>query len=757
MRANEVEYIGRGRMLMNHVLDKLGGVVAGAKTRWVTLAIWLVLVVLLSTVWPQVNDEETGSNNLLPEGAMSVEASRIADEQFPDDAGVPLLLVWYQENGLNEADVQAIQSLYTDLKANPLLQQSMVPNFGQIPPQALMESASSDGKALTTPVFFDENASIEELQQSLKTLKGKISGAMEENPFEKDVSEKGLHVRLTGPVAIQTDAVELFSQADVTLLITTVLLVLVLLIVLYRSPILAVVPLIGVGFAYGLISPLLGFMASNGWIVVDAQAISIMTVLLFGAGTDYCLFLVSRYRDELQLEPNKYKALQLAIANSGGAILMSAMTTVIGLLTLSLAQYASYDRFAVPFSLAIFMMAIAVMTLLPAILALLGRTAFFPFIPRTEKMVEELEKKKGKPIRQWNNRSRFSKIAGHLVTDKPWRIIIICLVFLGGLAIIVPKVDYTYGVLDSFPEDMPSREGYAIISDHYPAGEIAPMQVIVDTEGKDLTLQEKLLDLSFVVKVGDPREGQNDPDVEEYNVTLSINPYSSEAVAQVPEVKSAVVDMLKSAGIAQASERVWIGGETASLYDTETVTKRDQNIIIPVVLVIIATLLLIYLRSVVAMIYLLLTVVLSFLSALGLGWLVIHYGLGASGMQGLIPLYAFVFLVALGGDYNIFMISRIWKNRERMPLKKAIAEGVGETSSVITSAGLILAGTFSVLAVMPIQVLVQFGIVTAIGVLLDTFIVRPLLVPAITTVLGKYAFWPGQLWKKEDHEKESGA
>ncbi|KGX85634.1 MMPL family transporter [Pontibacillus marinus] len=737
-----------------NVLNKLGEIVAGAKTRWITIVIWILLVGVVSTIWPQVNDEETNSKNLLPDEAMSNEAAKLAEEEFPNESGVPLLLVWYQEEGLKEADIKKIQSVFQELESNPVEHQSKVPSFAKIPIPALMESASADGKALTTPVFFKEEASTEELQKSLDNLKEMITEKVGENPFETDLSEDSLHVRMTGPVGIQTDATELFSQADLTLLLATVLLVLVLLIVLYRSPILAVVPLIGVGFAYGLISPMLGFMASNGWIVVDSQAISIMTVLLFGAGTDYCLFLVSRYRDELQLEPNKYKALHLAIANSGGAILMSAATTALGLLTLSLAQYASYDRFAVPFSLAIVMMALAVVTILPALLAVLGRTAFFPFIPRTDKMVEELEKKKGKRVRKGNTRSRFSKAAGRLVTEKPVPIIVVTLIILGGLAALVPRIDYSYGVLGSFPEDMPSREGFTIISEHYPPGEIAPTNVIIDSEGAEVDVKAQLSDLDFVENVSKPREGEDNKDMLQYVVTLSLNPYEEEAIAKVPTLKETAEEALADAGVENASDQVWIGGETAKLYDTENITSRDQQLIIPVVLLIIATLLLIYLRSIVAMAYLLITVVLSFFSALGLGWLIIHYGLGAEAMQGLIPLYAFVFLVALGGDYNIFMISSIWKNRKHMPLKQAIAEGVGETSSVITSAGLILAGTFLVLAVMPIQVLVQFGIVTAIGVLLDTFVVRPLLVPAITTVLGKYAFWPGELWKKQDGEKD---
>ncbi|WP_188633246.1 MMPL family transporter [Lentibacillus kapialis] len=733
-----------------NLLQKWGRYVSGRKSRFVTLVIWMLVIGLFTFIWPHVNQEETASNNLLPKDAMSVEAKEIIDEQFPNDKGVPLLLVWYRNGGLTEADYNMVQSLYQQLKQEPLTSQSMVPDFAKAPIQALKKQASSDNEVLVTPVFFEKDASTEALQEGTVALKKEMKKITDKNPFDGDISNDGLHLRMTGPAGIQTDATELFGQADVTLLIATVVLVLVLLVALYRSPILAVVPLISVGLAYALVNPLLGFMASQKWIELDAQAVSIMTVLLFGAGTDYCLFLIFRYRDELQVEANKYTALQKAIGHSGGAIMMSALTTVIGLLSLSLAQYASYDRFSVPFSLAIFIMGVAVLTLLPSILSILGRTAFFPFIPRTENMANELEAKKGKPVRHPKARSRFSNAIGRLVTKRPWYIIVICTIFLGGLALFAPKIPFTYGVLQSFPEDMPSREGFTIMADHYPPGEIAPVQVIVDTEGKDLSsLRDKIAAMDVTQSVSEPRTGEVNANYQELELILSIDPYSTKAVNLIPDLKADVAESLEEAGLEDASQHVWIGGETANLYDTEHVTSQDQRIIVPVVLSIIAVLLLVYLRSIVAMVYLLLTVVLSYLSALGLGWLVLHYGFDATAMQGLIPLYAFVFLVALGEDYNIFMVSTIWKNRQFMSMKKAVSEGVSQTSGVISSAGLILAGTFSVLAVMPIQILVQFGVVTAIGVLMDTFIVRPLLVPSITTLLGRFAFWPGKMWKEK--------
>ncbi|WHY75270.1 MMPL family transporter [Neobacillus sp. WH10] len=730
-------------------LHSWGSIVGGPKTRWITLAIWVLLTVVLSFTWPAINTVEDDSAADIPDLAMSQQAEKLIKKEFPNDAGNPVLIVWHNDNKLNHQDFTAIQGVYMHLKEKPLSKQSTLPPFDTIPQQALTQSVSKDGTTLITPVFFDKNAGIEILQNNMDELKKVVNSTMEEDPFNRKVSDSGLHVRLSGPVGIQTDAVRLFSQADVKLLVATVLLVLVLLILLYRSPLMAILPLIVVGFAYGIISPTLGFLADHGWIIADAQGVSIMTVLLFGAGTDYCLFLISRYREFLLHEENKFKSLQLAIKESGGAISMSALTVVIGLGTLLLAHFGSFHRFAVPFSLAVLLMGIAALTLLPALLAIFGRVAFFPFIPRTEEMTEELAKKKGKSIKLRISQGFFSKKLGRLVTRRPWTVIITTLILLGGLASVVPRIQYTYDLLESFPKDMPSREGFDLISDHFSPGELAPVQIVVDTTGKDIPLKEKLEQLSFVADVTKPMEGKYNHQLQMYEVSLAENPFSSEALSRIPELRSNLKKMLANADIHDTENHFWIGGETVALYDTKITTERDESVIIPVMICIISLLLLLYLRSIIAMIYLILTVVLSFFSALGAGWLILHFGLGASAISGAIPLYAFVFLVALGEDYNIFMVSEIWKNKRTKNHLDSVAGGVVQTGSVITSAGLILAGTFAVLATLPIQVLVQFGIVTAVGVLLDTFIVRPLLVPAITAVLGRFAFWPGELWKKK--------
>lgn len=737
---------------VKNLLKNWGSLVAGPRTRWLTVFIWIILVVAFSLVWPQVNEKETTDQQLLPEDMMSVEATEILDKAFSDEAGTPLLLVWHRDGGLEETDYEAIQQLYEELSASPLDRQEFVPPFHQAPLEALVGSASEDEAALTTPIFFESDTTTDDYKVILEDLRGLLTDQVGENLTEKELAEDGLHVRFSGPVGIQTDTASLFSNADITLLMATVAIVFALLIILYRSPILALVPLVAVGIAYALASPLLGFLAGKGWIEVDAQAISIMTVLLFGAGTDYCLFLISRYRDELRKERDKHVALKRAISGVGGAISVSSSTTMLGLLSLGLAFYASYSRFAVPFSLSILIMGLAALTLLPAILALLGRFAFIPFVPRPEGMIQEREAKKGKKMRRPKEANRFGKKIGTLVTERSWLVIIVTVIILGGFAAFIPHMKHTYALLDSFPEDMPSREGFTLISEHYPPGEIAPMQVIVDTKGEEVDIKDALENHPDVEIVSDVETGSNNEDLKKWDVTLAIDPYSAEAVESIPDFKDIATEGLEAADVKNPTDHIWIGGETATLYDTDEVTSRDQSIIIPVLLLVLAVLLVVFLRSIVAMAYLLFTVIVSYASALGLGWIVLHYVFDVQAIQGLIPLYSFVFLVALGIDYNIFLVSNLWAKRKIMPLKNAIAESVAETGGVIGSAGLILAGTFSVLAVMPLQVLVHFGTITAIGILLDTFIVRPLLVPSLTMVLGRYAFWPGKMWKLKNHE-----
>ncbi|MFC5703709.1 MMPL family transporter [Cohnella faecalis] len=728
--------------------------VTGKWSRWVTLLIWIAAAGLMSALLPSVNNEEKNNAPNLSDSKPSVQAEALANREFPGGADIPALLVWHRGTGLTDEDLQHIQKLSGQWTEAPVPHQTSIPPLHQVPLAALKGQLSEDGSTLVTPVFFSKSADTDQLKEGVDKLKEDAAALLGANPFEAAAgSDNELTARATGPVGIQIDATGLFKNADFALLMATVVLVLALLLLIYRSPILAFIPLVAVGFAYGVIGPLLGWMAHEGWITVDSQGISIMTVLLFGAGTDYCLFLIARFRQLLKTEGDKGKALRAAFSGASGAIAMSGFTVVLSLLALLAAEYGAYHRFAAPFSIAIFVMGIASLTLVPALLAIIGRASFWPFVPRTEGMQAERARKKGKPAPHAAAAPRYR--IGSAVVKRPALIVIASIIVLGGFAAFTPQIKFTFDILSSFPEDMASREGFKTIGEKFSEGELAPVKVMADTQGKAVSLENDLRALPYVAELSKPTIGKETPSIVAYDVTLSMNPYSLEAMGHIPDLRAAVESSLQKAGADSPENSVWIGGQTAEQHDTKVTGDRDTRVIIPIIIGMITLLLLVYLRSVVATVYLVLTVILSYFSALGLGWLVLHFGFGVDAISGSIPLYSFVFLVALGEDYNIFMISSIWQKRKTMPLKQAIREGVGETGSVITSAGLILAGTFAVLASLPIQVLVQFGTITAIGVLLDTFVVRPFLVPAITTLLGRRAFWPGKYAPIEERNVRS--
>lgn len=726
--------------------EKYGEAVSGKKGRWFILAAWLLIAAVLNMTLPQASTQKNELAPNLPETSMSQQAKKIVEREFATDSGTPALLTWYRSTGITDNDIALIQQYSKDVQTNPVKYQKAIMPFHQLPlPVLKQQMLSKDGTTMILPVTFKKNVETKDLEKSLNALKRKAAKLFPGNPAKTNVGDHDqLLLRVTGPAGIAVDATALFSQGDLSLLLGTVALVLILLLLIYRSPILAIIPLLGVGIANGVISPILGGIGKAGWIDFDSQSTSIMTVLLFGAGTDYCLFLISRYRSYLEEEKDSKAAMKKALHSSSGAIAMSGLTVVFSLLVLLVAKYGSIHRFAIPFSLSILIMMAVSLTLIPALLSIFGRSSFYPFVPRTREMKEERAAKKGKAVPAEIKKEGFGLRLGGFMVKKPWLIIVSTVLFLGIFAFFASKIVYTYDTLSSFPKDMPSREGFKLISDHFNPGELAPVQVIVQTDGKNTAVKQELEKLSYVANVAEGKHGEKDANLVSFNVELKANPYSNEAMSHIPSLRQTAVTALQNGQVTSAAKKVWIGGQTSEQYDTEKTTNKDGQHIIPIVIALIALLLLVYLRSITTTVYLIGTVLLSYFSALGLGWVILHYLFGVNAIQGFIPLYAFVFIVALGEDYNIFMISSIWKKSKTMPLKQAIKEGVGESGAVITSAGLILAGTFAVLATMPIQILVHFGTITAIGVLLDTFIVRPLLVPAITTVLGKWAFWPSK-------------
>lgn len=731
---------------MKDYLSRYFVAVTGRKGKWITLITWILLVGILSVLFPQASSQKNDLASNVPTSALSQQAEEKLKAEFPDEQGTPALITWYRSNGLSDKDIETIQELTNQLTVVPLAHQTAIIPYHQLPIEVIRQQISEDGTTLVLPILFENNLATSELKESIQKLESDATEIFGRNPFNTTLNdETKLHARTTGPVGISIDATELFSQGDLSLLIGTIIIVLICLLVIYRSPILAVIPLFGVGIAYGVISPLLGFMGEHKWIEFDSQSIAIMTVLLFGAGTDYCLFIISRYRTYLTTEAIKEVAMQRALHRSGGAVAMSGLTVVFSLLVLLFAQYGAVQRFAIPFSLAIFIMMLASLSLVPAILAIIGRLSFYPFVPKLEEDLMKSNKKKSP-----RKRKSIGNSIGNIVTKHPWKVTILTTLILGVFAVFSIKTEYTYDLLSSFPEDMPSREGFTLIEEHFNAGELAPVSVIIDTEGEKFNVGEELKQLDFIAAVSEEEAGINNPNLIKYSIELETNPYSNQAMDELPIIRDTLEDKLRESSIKNPHDNIWLAGITAEQYDTRELTNQDAKLIIPIILIMIAVLLLVYLRSITATFYLIASVLLSYFSALGLGWVILHYGFGVEAIQGLIPLYSFVFIVALGEDYNIFMISSIWKKRKVMPLLQAVKEGVAESGGVITSAGVILAATFMVLTTLPMEVLVHFGTITAIGIVLDTFIVRPFLVPAITSLLGNAAFWPS----KKVHVKE---
>ncbi len=709
---------GRGA----RALAKVAGIVAGARARYLTIVLWLALAAVLSLALPAARTMEAPNPSNLPASSQSVVAAALQQRAFGGGNQTPGILVFYARHGLSAHELTAVAGYLRATARKPLPGEVGKPALAGLTAPALAALLKAHGTTLAVPMLFHTTADAKELAALLRALGGGLKGSFGANLLRLPARKGPLVARFTGPMGIAADTSGLFGNADVTLLAGTTLLILLLLVLIYRSPILPLIPLLGVGFSYLVTTALLGALAKAHAIVIDAETVSIMTVLMFGAGTDYTLLVVARYREQLGRLDDHRAALRAALAGSAGAVAMSAGTVMLALLALLLSQYGAEHRFAVPFALGVGMTALASLTLVPAILAVLGRRAFYPRIPRPGAI----------------QAARPGWLVP-FVTRRPWAVLVGATVLLGALASFVPGIQTSFDLLSALPQSAQSLQGYSLLARAEGAGALSPVTVLVRGPGASSNLRQALLRAADVKAVSEPRVAAvHGTPLAAYAVTLTEDPLSNAAVAALPGLAGAA-----RAGLGTSpGTSVYLSGPTAQNADSAALVARDTRVVIPVVLVAIALLLLLYLGSLVAAAYLIATVVLSFAAWLGLGWIVLHDVIGVPSLAGGLVLYAFVFLVALGEDYNIFMVSRIWQERALRPMDAAVAQGMLATGSVITAAGLILAGTFTVLTALPLQILLDFGVVAAVGVLVDTFVVRSALVPAITLLLGDRAMWP---------------
>ena len=571
---------------------------------------------------------------------------------------------------------------------------------------------SDDGRAalVIAPVTVPEGES-----QLLLDAADDIRGRLERAPA-------GLEAALTGPAGFSADAIKVFEGINSTLLFATAGLVFALLILIYRSPVFWFLPLLAVGFAEITVRAI-GYGLAGAGVVVNGQTAGILLVLVFGAGTDYALLLVARYREELRRHEDAHEAMGLALRRAGPAILASGATNVCALMVLALAEVNGTAGLGPVGAMGVAVAMVAMLTVLPALLAMGGRRAFWPFIPRYQPTG-------GAPPEE---RGVYRRV-GDRIAHRPRPVWIGTLAGLLVLALGIFAFDSGITQQEDFRADTESVRGQELVAASFPAGASAPTDVIVPDAARVPAVSAALGALAQTTSV---RTLESGPPGTRLAATLEPDPYSAEALDLVPVMRAAA----RQAG----GEGTLVGGPTATTYDLNQAAERDLKVLPPIVLLVILVIIGLLLRAVVAPLLLVGTVIVSFLASLGAGVVIFRYVFDFPGEDPSLPLFGFIFLVALGVDYNIFLMARVREESVRHGTHEGMIRGLAVTGAVITSAGIVLAGTFSVLAVLPLVTLTEIGFLVAFGVLLDTFIVRSVLLPATVIELDRRIWWPSRL------------
>ncbi|MEU9829302.1 MMPL family transporter [Micromonospora chersina] len=687
---------------------------AGGRGRWTATVVavvvvlgWLVVGGLAGPYSGKLGDVATNDNaSFLPADAEATRAQDLA-AGFVDRETIPALVVYERTSGITPADQQRVQADAARFAELPGV-------VGPLPPPIV----SQDRQAVQVVVPIDA-AEGEQVSAVVDRLR-EIAGA------DRD----GLTVDVAGPAGLLADLIEVFTAIDGPLLLVTLVVVLVILLIVYRSPVLWIFPLLAAGMSYSLAALFVYLLAKNDVIKLNGQAQGILTVLVFGAGTDYALLLIARYREELHRHERPWDAMRAAWKGAAPAIIASGATVIVSLLCLLLSSLNSNRALGPVSAVGIAATLLVMLTFLPALLLLGGRWAFWPRRPRYDHADPRTE------------HGIWGRIAG-FVARRARTVWIVTAVVLAVLALGVTQLGATtLGQSDLFTQRTDSVAGQEVIARHYPAGTGSPATIFTNqaTAQQVAQVAQGVRGVSSVRPFS--RQGPaGPPEVVDGRVqlqaTLADPPDSNGAERAIRELRVAVHGVPGADAV--------VGGFTAINVDTADASTRDRNVIIPVVLLVIAVVLAVLLRALLAPVLLIATVVLSFLATLGLCALIFKYLLGFPGVDQSFPLFAFVFLVALGIDYNIFLMSRVREESVRRGTRAGVLTGLAVTGGVITSAGIVLAATFSALAVLPLVVLVELGVAVAAGVLLDTIVVRSLLVPALAYDIGPKVWWPGRL------------
>jgi len=543
----------------------------------------------------------------------------------------------------------------------------------------------------------------------------------------------GFVTHTTGFAGILADLFGAFGSIDSALLLTTGGVVAIILIIVYRSPVLWILPLMTAGLALTLAGGVIYLLAKNNVITLDGQSQGILSVLVLGAATDYALLLIARYREELHLHESRYDAMKIAWRGVVEPIVASGSTVTIGLLVLLLSELNNNRGLGPVGAIGIICSMITVLTLLPALLMIFGRWIFWPKVARFGGADERLS-------------GSWAKVAAATARHprKYWVVSTAVLIILAGLSSTLNATGLS--TIDSFTQRTDSVVGQEELLKHFPGGQGQPTQVVLKADlaekGTAVLRGNPGVDSVMPMVEGQYVEGQPLPPVKIVggnillNVTLKFAPDSKEAIAMIPGLRSEMEKL---------DSTILVGGSTSVSYDINQASKHDRNLIIPVVLFIIAIILGLLLRSIYAAVLLLGTVVISFFATLGACAVIFNHIFHFKGADPSFPLFAFIFLVALGIDYNIFLMTRVREESQKMGTRAGMTKALTVTGGVITSAGIVLAATFAVLGILPLVFLAELGFAVGFGVLLDTMLVRSILVPALVHEIGPKVWWPSKL------------
>lgn len=675
-------------------MNRITSIISAKRTSWIVLVLTALVAAVIFALGSGAT-EESAPGVGLPESAESARVAAL-QEGLPAADSTSALLVYSRDGAeLTPADTAAIATVTTSLGELSL--------DGFVPPP----SVSEDGSAALVVVPLE----------SLTDVTAQAERAEELRALANADLPDGLTALLTGPEGFAVDVAAVFEGADFSLLLTTVIVVGVLLLITYRSPWLWLVPLVVVGLADGLAAIVATRIAAVAGITLDASVTGILSVLVFGAGTNYALLLIARYRDELRLEEDRHVAMAQALRGAGPAIIASGSTVVLSLLTLLFAELTGNRALGLACAAGVVVAMIFALVVLPAALVLFGRGLFWPYVPR---FGSENPAQKGLWFR-----------LGTLVSRKPVTVALIGTLLLGGLALAgVPQIKVGLAQTERFTAVPEAVVGQEIIADAFSAGSGSPAVVIANSDfAEEVATAAKRID-----GIDSATVGESNGEISQINVVLS-------AAAETPEAFTAIEELRGGLSSIDGADAL-VGGLDAQSLDVNQAQQADQNLVIPLILALVLLVLVLLLRAVVAPVLLLLTVVASFFGSLGASWLLFRSVFDFPAIDTNVILFSFLFLVALGVDYNIFLVTRAREEAVQHGTRTGMIRALSATGGVITSAGILLAAVFAVLGVLPLITLTQIGIIVCIGVLLDTLLVRTVLVPALAFMTRESFWWP---------------